>query len=424
MANVITRVVGSAHRIENPGASLAAQILGVPKPVFALIGAGISCAAKGPTWERLLDAMGEQLAARAKSRVREDVDQLEQFQKLRREHNLKGAGEIWKWSRIHYEEKQRLLNSLFANLHPGTIHRDLVSCGLRGILTLNNDHLLEDAYAEITGRSITPFLPSDLERQDFFFGDDFFIAKLHGDAARWESIVVGDTDYAGATWPKKANALVGGHTILVLGISLQDSIINEFLFGLPPNTHVHVMMPASEVDAYRQRLLSLHTSGMPGHISLHPLEHSELPPLIHALKPPIPADAHIDCSWSDLPPSGSAAVDFGQPAGKLRAFLLSDKRLAHMEQFSELAAAWRAETQLTSSTTVMCTHPAYQRIIGMGASSLPFIFRDLQKEPDHWFWALKAITGCDPVPLSHRGDLDAMAADWLGWARSLGYLES
>ncbi len=91
-------------------------------------------------------------------------------------------------------------------------------------------------------------------------------------------------------------------------------------------------------------------------------------------------------------------------------------------QFIELAAVWRKETKFTSSTTVMCTHPAYQRIIGMGESVLPLIFRDLQTEPDHWFWALKAITGCDPVPPSHRGDLDAMTCDWLTWGRSKGYV--
>ena len=91
-------------------------------------------------------------------------------------------------------------------------------------------------------------------------------------------------------------------------------------------------------------------------------------------------------------------------------------------QFSELTVAWRAETKFTSSTTVMCTHPAYQRIVGMGESVLPFIFRDLQTEPDHWFWALKAITGCDPVLPSHRGHLNEMTADWLAWARSQGCL--
>lgn len=91
-------------------------------------------------------------------------------------------------------------------------------------------------------------------------------------------------------------------------------------------------------------------------------------------------------------------------------------------QFSELTAAWRAETALMSSLTQMCTHPAYQRIVGMGESALPFIFLDLQTEPDHWFWALKAITGCDPVPPSHRGDLDAMTCDWLAWGRSKGYV--
>ena len=102
---------------------------------------------------------------------------------------------------------------------------------------------------------------------------------------------------------------------------------------------------------------------------------------------------------------------------------LSVERRQQLEvRFSELAATWRSETAFLSSLTQISTHPAYQRIVGMGEAALPFIFRELQSDPDHWFWALKAITDCDPVPPSHLGELNAMASDWLDWGRSNGYV--
>ncbi len=93
------------------------------------------------------------------------------------------------------------------------------------------------------------------------------------------------------------------------------------------------------------------------------------------------------------------------------------------QEFSRLIQQWRAETAFSSSLTEMAGHPAYQRVIGMGRLALPMIFRELASEPDHWFWALKAITGCDPVPPSHRGNIESMAADWLAWGQSRGYVQ-
>ena len=45
---------------------------------------------------------------------------------------------------------------------------------------------------------------------------------------------------------------------------------------------------------------------------------------------------------------------------------------------------------------------------------------ELRREPDHWFVALKRITGADPVPAEARGDLDRMAEAWLNWSRDHG----
>src|SRR5438309_2262985 len=72
--------------------------------------------------------------------------------------------------------------------------------------------------------------------------------------------------------------------------------------------------------------------------------------------------------------------------------------LALEKRFLERAATWRERSMFMSSDTQMAMLPEYQQIIGMGPSVLPFLFRELQREPNHWFWALAAITGEDPVP--------------------------
>jgi hypothetical protein len=88
------------------------------------------------------------------------------------------------------------------------------------------------------------------------------------------------------------------------------------------------------------------------------------------------------------------------------------------ERFRDLAARWKSDVRFLSDTNEICGHAAYQEIIGMGARALPFILAELETDPDHWFWALKAITGADPVPDEHRGNLDLMARDWLSWAQA------
>jgi hypothetical protein len=90
-------------------------------------------------------------------------------------------------------------------------------------------------------------------------------------------------------------------------------------------------------------------------------------------------------------------------------------------RFRDLACRWKEATAFTSSVTEMATNPAYQQIIGMGREVLPLIFEELRRRPDHWFWALKAITGEDPVPPADRGRLRRMAEAWLGWAKDHGY---
>ena len=91
------------------------------------------------------------------------------------------------------------------------------------------------------------------------------------------------------------------------------------------------------------------------------------------------------------------------------------------DQFDELFQKWQAETALLSSGTAIVSHTAYTQIIGMGEIVIPFILMQLQKNPQHLFFALYQITGENPIPLSHAGNLEKMTADWLDWGYKKGY---
>jgi hypothetical protein len=91
------------------------------------------------------------------------------------------------------------------------------------------------------------------------------------------------------------------------------------------------------------------------------------------------------------------------------------------EQFRQLAARWKAERLPYSSSTRLTDHPAYHEIIALGRRAIPWLLAELEREPDHWFRALKQLAGADPVRPENRGDIEAMARDWLAWGRQQGY---
>ncbi len=102
--------------------------------------------------------------------------------------------------------------------------------------------------------------------------------------------------------------------------------------------------------------------------------------------------------------------------------IMSYTTLDSLAKFCDLAATWKEETNLKSSLIEISLHPAYQEIIGMGKIVIPLILQELEREPDHWFWALRALTGIDPVRPSERGNMKAMTDAWLKWGKENGYL--
>lgn len=69
-------------------------------------------------------------------------------------------------------------------------------------------------------------------------------------------------------------------------------------------------------------------------------------------------------------------------------------------------------------------HPSYLAIIGLGKEALPFILKDLQRETNHWFTALRAISKVEssPVRSEDAGNLKKMREAWLKWGKDNGYL--
>lgn len=99
----------------------------------------------------------------------------------------------------------------------------------------------------------------------------------------------------------------------------------------------------------------------------------------------------------------------------------SRQRVDPFVRFYHLKTEWESDTASLSSITAIAMHPAYQQIIGMGMIAVPLILNELKENPGHWFWALKAITGEDPVRPEDRGQMTRMAEAWLRWGYNEGF---
>ena len=109
----------------------------------------------------------------------------------------------------------------------------------------------------------------------------------------------------------------------------------------------------------------------------------------------------------------ASALKSSQAKGSTTASSLS-------ERFGELADKWERETAYLSATPMRVMHESYQSIIAMGPEVVPLLLSDLQKTGGHWFWALRHLTGADPVPEKDRGRVDKMIAAWIDWGKSRG----
>lgn len=88
--------------------------------------------------------------------------------------------------------------------------------------------------------------------------------------------------------------------------------------------------------------------------------------------------------------------------------------------FEDLKSEWKSKSQYMSNSARIATVWEYQQIIGLGPQVVPIILAELERETDHWFWALEAITGINPVNREDAGNVAKMAGVWLAWGRGAG----
>lgn len=92
------------------------------------------------------------------------------------------------------------------------------------------------------------------------------------------------------------------------------------------------------------------------------------------------------------------------------------------DEFCSLVAQWERETFMDSSLTVIFTHPAYQKIIGMGKDALTLILRELEVNSGQWFYALVNIVRADVAKEAGATTFAEARDAWLEWGRKQGYL--
>lgn len=92
-------------------------------------------------------------------------------------------------------------------------------------------------------------------------------------------------------------------------------------------------------------------------------------------------------------------------------------------RFYLLKSQWEKDTIFMSSMESIAMHTSYQQIIGMGPIAIPLILSELKQKFGHWFWALNAITGEDPVSPEQRGKVKEMAKAWIEWGIKQGYIK-
>jgi hypothetical protein len=93
------------------------------------------------------------------------------------------------------------------------------------------------------------------------------------------------------------------------------------------------------------------------------------------------------------------------------------------QKFNRLAEQWHRETMFMSNANDITSHFAYYQIIGMGPNVIRLILRRVQTGEGHWFLALRALTGANPVKPQDAGRLAKMAQAWVEWGKQRGLIE-
>lgn len=100
-----------------------------------------------------------------------------------------------------------------------------------------------------------------------------------------------------------------------------------------------------------------------------------------------------------------------------RRFHIRNEAKSLEERFREHATRWRKQTDGFSLARKKANHPDYQAIIDLKWEAVPLVLKELRDRGGHWFWALSAMTGDNPIPREAAGNVSEMRECWLRWGR-------
>jgi predicted negative regulator of RcsB-dependent stress response len=292
---------------------------------YCFIGAGLSANSDIPTWDILCNEMQSLMLKKLPNKD----SMIDEFNRYFEMKDYPKACEAFTGSSISYNDKQLFFtNLLLKDKIPHKVHFALLRMGFNAILTTNFDHLLEDAYASLKGRSLLPILPNSWQyNEKFLFPNNFFLAKVHGDAAQWTSIVLDSKSYDSAEWGDSLiNFLARDNvSIFVLGYGGNDFLVNKFLVNLSVRNGkipiIIIMTPTAKSEYYK----SLNNIvKKPDNFDIIGIEKQEITNLLLSFNSNFNNSNVIDCPWGEMPPS-SPGLYFGDSNQELRNFFRSDK---------------------------------------------------------------------------------------------------
>ena len=94
--------------------------------------------------------------------------------------------------------------------------------------------------------------------------------------------------------------------------------------------------------------------------------------------------------------------------------------------FNGLAKKWRDETRWSSMTMRRYAHPSYQAILVLGGKEprevTKLILRQMQKNPDMWFEALRRLNNQKDDPAKNAKTFEEATDSWLAWGIKEGLI--
>jgi hypothetical protein len=59
--------------------------------------------------------------------------------------------------------------------------------------------------------------------------------------------------------------------------------------------------------------------------------------------------------------------------------------------FDRFLKEWQHDTRFVSSVKAVTSHPSFMQIVNMGGNAVPFILKEIERQPSNLVWALNAI---------------------------------